>query len=477
MDEPLLIDSTEDVPKARITPFLALAIFVAVLGGTFQFGYNLGVINSPQNVIELSLSGCNASQIAADTCKNTVTTGQWSAVVSLFAIGGLFGALLGGPLVPKVGLRLAFLSSNVIMTAGALLMALAPNVTVLVLGRVVIGVAGGLTTVLTPMYLAAIAPYAYKGAVGTMTQLGVTSGLFLSQILSLSSIWGTANSWRLLLGLPLVFAAVQTLALAILPESPVWLITCDKHDKARASLARLRGSPRLARYELAALIKDTEQAPKSQSLSELLRLPAFRRVVLIGIGLQACQQLTGINAIFYFSTSIFQSANVKNEDSATLAVGGLALMMTVASVQFMDKFNRKTLLIGGLIGMPLFFACLTIASMLPESHGVGIFAIMSVCGVVISFAAAPGNIPWLMIGEMFPAEMLAPATSLCVGANWIFNFIVGISFQGLEEALSYYVYVVFLVIGLMCAGFVWKFVPETRGKAIADTAAALQLRT
>ena len=139
--------------------------------------------------------------------------------------------------MPRLGLRRSFLLSNAIMVAGALLLALAPNVATLLGGRLVIGVAGGLTTVLTPMYLAAIAPYgtltaiiacgwvvpmhvcpltplhacivAYKGAVGTMTQLGVTSGLFLSQILSLSSIWGTPTHWRLLLGVPLVFAAIQ----------------------------------------------------------------------------------------------------------------------------------------------------------------------------------------------------------------------------------------------------------------------------
>eukprot|EP00730_Choanoeca_flexa_P003133 TRINITY_DN11300_c0_g1_i3.p2 TRINITY_DN11300_c0_g1~~TRINITY_DN11300_c0_g1_i3.p2 ORF type:complete len:409 (+),score=65.58 TRINITY_DN11300_c0_g1_i3:138-1229(+) len=362
------------------------------------------------------------------------------------------------------------------MAAGALLMGLSHNIVALIVGRLITGIAGGLTTVLTPMYLASIAPEAYKGAVGTMTQLGVTSGLLLSQVLSLNTVLGTRKGWRYLLALPLAFAGVQTAALAFLPESPAWLVAQGKRDKARASLVQLRQSPELADAELRQLEEDGDKAPKSQSLRTLLAQANFRRAVLIGIGLQACQQLTGINAIFYFSTSIFQAANVKNEDLATLSVGGMATLVTLLSVSFMDRLNRKTLLVAGLTGMAAFFGFLTLARVLPDTPGSAGLAIFAVCGVVLSFASAPGNIPWMMIGEMFPPEMLAPATSLCVAVNWIFNFVVGISFQAMEGALSEYVFLVFVGVGVLGAVFVTKFVPETRGVPITATADKLGLR-
>lgn len=355
---------------------LVFAIFSAVLG-MFQFGFNTGVINAPQEVLEEFIANVYKSRTGAyisEELRDII----WSITVSVFAIGGMIGGILAPTVANWCGRKTGMVLNNTVAVLGVTLMSssqLSQSIECLTLGRFFIGVNCGLSTALVPMYLSEIATVNLRGALGTVSQLGVTVGLLFSQVLA-TTILGTKEYWPFLFGFAFVPAILQLVMLPFCPESPRYLLlSCGRVSEARLSLRRLRASSDIEndieemRAEDRAHREEVRKFGQLSSVRELFNHPWLRAPLIIGIMMQLSQQLSGINAIFYYSTDIFVSAEVPKDYAvyATMGVGFIMVIMTLVSIPLMDRLGRRTLHLYGLAGMFLASIFLTISLLVKVS--------------------------------------------------------------------------------------------------------------
>ncbi|XP_074027810.1 glucose transporter 1 isoform X3 [Leptinotarsa decemlineata] len=467
-----------------LTLFLSYAILAAVLG-MFQFGFNTGVINAPQGNIESFMKDLYKQRYGTDLDKDAVER-LYSVAVSIFAIGGMLGGFGGGMVANKFGRKGGLLLNNVLGVSGACLMwctKIANSYEVLFVGRFIIGVNCGLNTSLVPMYISEISPLNLRGGLGTVNQLAVTSGLLLSQVLGIEQLLGTNDGWPLLVGLAVVPAVLQLVLLPICPESPRYLlITKQWEEEARRALRRLRASNAVEEdIEEMRAEERAQQAEASISMSELICSPSLRMPLVIGIVMQLSQQFSGINAVFYYSTSLFVSSGLPEESAkfATIGIGCIMFIMTLISIPLMDRMGRRTLHLYGLGGMFIFSIFITISFLIKEFFGyvqemidwMSYLSVVSTLCFVKFFAMGPGSIPWMITAELFSQGPRPAAMSIAVLVNWTSNFIVGILFPTMKNALDNYTFLPFSVFLAIFWIFTYKKVPETKNKTFEEIAA------
>ncbi|KAK9885926.1 hypothetical protein WA026_013804 [Henosepilachna vigintioctopunctata] len=457
-----------------LTFFLSYAILAAVLG-MLQFGYNTGVINAPQHNIEYFIKSTYRSRYGEDL-PDEVVRGLYSIAVSIFAIGGMLGGFSGGMVANKFGRKGGLLLNNVLGVTGACLMwcTKASNYyEILLLGRFIIGVNCGLNTSLVPMYISEIAPLNLRGGLGTVNQLAVTVGLLISQVLGIEQILGTNDGWPLLLGLAVCPALLQLVLLPICPESPRYLlITKQWEEEARKALRRLRASNHVEEdIEEMRAEERAQQTESSISMMELICSPTLRAPLVIGVVMQLSQQLSGINAVFYYSTSLFSSSGLTEESAkfATIGIGCIMVCMTLVSIPLMDRTGRRTLHLYGLGGMFIFSIFITISFLIKEMiDWMSYLSVVSTLSFVMFFAVGPGSIPWMITAELFSQGPRPAAMSIAVLVNWIANFVVGIGFPSMKDALDNYTFLPFSVFLAIFWIFTYKKVPETKNKTFEE---------
>ncbi|XP_037037637.1 glucose transporter type 1 isoform X15 [Bradysia coprophila] len=457
-----------------LTFFLTYAIFAAVLG-MLQFGYNTGVINAPGKNIENFMKDVYKDRYGEDVSEEFIKQLR-SVAVSIFAIGGMFGGFSGGWMANRFGRKGGLLLNNVLGIAGACLMGftkISHSYEILFLGRFIIGLNCGLNTSLVPMYISEIAPLNLRGGLGTVNQLAVTIGLLLSQVLGIEQILGTNDGWPVLLGLAICPAILQLLLLPVCPESPRYLlITKQWEEEARRALRRLRASS--AVEEDIEEMRAEERAQHSEShisTMELICSPTLRAPLIIGIVMQLSQQLSGINAVFYYSTSLFTSAGLTEESAkfATIGIGAIMVLMTLASIPLMDRTGRRTLHLYGLGGMFIFSIFITISFLIKEMiDWMSYLSVISTLAFVVFFAVGPGSIPWMITAELFSQGPRPSAMAIAVLVNWSANFVVGIGFPSLQNALENYTFLPFSVFLAIFWIFTYKKVPETKNKTFEE---------
>nr|XP_045624627.1 glucose transporter type 1-like isoform X7 [Procambarus clarkii] len=464
-----------------LTCFLCYAIFAAVLG-MFQFGYNTGVINAPQSVIENFIGDCWKERYN----KNIEGSKQdllWSIAVSIFAIGGMIGGFCGGSVGNKFGRKKGLLLNNLLGVGGACLMAFSQmsySYEMLILGRLVIGINCGLNTSLVPMYISEIAPLNLRGGLGTVNQLAVTVGLLLSQILGIEQLLGNSNAWPILLGLAIVPAIMQMVLLPVCPESPRYLLMSRQmEDEARRALRRLRASTHVEEdIEEMRAEEAASQSEAHMTMFQLVRSSTLRMPLTIGVVMQLSQQLSGINAlVLYYSTSLFTAAGLEEWQSkyATLGVGSVMVIMTLVSIPLMDRAGRRTLHLYGLGGMFIFSIFITISLLIKEMMSWMTFiSVISTLCFVIFFSVGPGSIPWMITAELFSQGPRPAAMSIAVLVNWLSNFIVGIGFPKMQEAFENYTFLPFSVLLACFWVFTYYKVPETKNKTFEEISAIFQ---
>ncbi|XP_076263773.1 glucose transporter 1 isoform X4 [Rhynchophorus ferrugineus] len=457
-----------------LTAFLSYAIFAAVLG-MLQFGYNTGVINAPQGNIEYFMKDVYKSRYGQDLPDDLVKT-FYSVVVSIFAIGGMLGGFGGGMVANKFGRKGGLLLNNILGITGGCLMwctKLASSYEMLFFGRFIMGVNCGLNTSLVPMYISEISPLNLRGGLGTVNQLAVTVGLLVSQVLGIEQILGTNEGWPLLLGLAVVPALLQLLLLPICPESPRYLlITKQWEEEARRALRRLRASNQVEEdIEEMRAEERAQQSESSISMLELICSPTLRTPLIIGIVMQLSQQLSGINAVFYYSTDLFESSGLTPESAkfATIGIGCIMVIMTLISIPLMDRMGRRTLHLYGLGGMFIFSIFITISFLIKEMiDWMSYLSVVSTLCFVKFFAMGPGSIPWMITAELFSQGPRPAAMSIAVLVNWIANFLVGIVFPSMKSALENYTFLPFSVFLALFWIFTYKKVPETKNKTFEE---------
>ncbi|XP_034937945.1 glucose transporter type 1 isoform X2 [Chelonus insularis] len=457
-----------------LTFFLAYAIFAAVLG-MLQFGYNTGVINAPQGNIANFMKDVYKNRYGKDMSERAVDR-LYSIAVSIFAIGGMLGGFSGGIIANRFGRKGGLLLNNVLGIVGACLMGFtkaAYAYEMLFLGRFIIGINCGLNTSLVPMYISEIAPLNLRGGLGTVNQLAVTVGLLISQVLGIEQILGTNDRWPVLLGLAIIPAIAQLLLLPICPESPRYLlITKQWEEEARRALRRLRASNQVEEdIEEMRAEERAQQAESTISMGELVCSPTLRAPLVIGVVMQLSQQLSGINAVFYYSTNLFQSAGLSQESAkyATIGIGTIMVAMTLISIPLMDRTGRRTLHLWGLGGMFIFSIFITISFLIKEMiDWMSYLSVVATLSFVVFFAVGPGSIPWMITAELFSQGPRPAAMSIAVLVNWLANFVVGIGFPSMMSCLDNYTFLPFSAFLAIFWIFTYKKVPETKNKTFEE---------
>ena len=447
------MDDGLEASRRRARRNVVLTAAIAGLGGLL-FGYDTGVIAGALLFIKTDFDLGSFAQ---------------GLVVAAVPIGAVGGAALAGPAADRYGRRLMILVAAAVFIVGALASAAAPGVEVLVLARIVIGVAIGLASAASPVYISEVAPAESRGRLVTFFQLAVTIGILVAYLVGLA--FDGIEGWRWMLGLGCVPALALAIGMLRMPQSPRWLVMTGDDFAARATLAKIRvDDPDTIDRELDEIKGSLDEKPGAWS--ELLQ-PVVRAALTVGVGLAILQQVTGINTVIYYAPTIVEFTGVNSSAGSILAAVGIGIVnvaMTVVALRLLDRAGRRTLLMIGVSGMVISLFALGGAfvggggSTLDSAIAIG-----SLMLFVASFAISLGPIFWLLNAEIYPLGVRSKAAGVGTMANWTFNFIVSLTFLLLIETLgrpgAFWFYG---CIGILTLVFCWKLVPETKGKRLED---------
>jgi SP family galactose:H+ symporter-like MFS transporter len=404
--------------KANGKRFVYIAVGVAALGGLL-FGFDTGVISGAILFIKEQFS---------------LSTTMEEIVVSAVLIGAVTGAIIGGTLTDRFGRRRLIMLAGIIFTVSSIATALAQTVTVLITGRIVVGIAIGIASFISPLYIAELVPAKVRGALVAVNMLAITTGIVVAYVVdyALSGIQG----WRYMFGVAVIPSIILAVAMWRLPDSPRWLISRSKVEQARQVLQRVRivsdVSPEISE------IQQSLAEQKGSGVTELFR-PSLRMPLIVGVGLAIFQQITGINTVIYYAPTIFGFAGFETAGSAILAGAGLGILMLcihVLAIYLMDRVGRRPLLLIGVAGQIIGLVILGAAFQFQQLSGlIGYLAIGSLAIYVASFAVGLGPVFWLMISEIYPLKARGAAMSVATAANWGMNLTVALTFLTLLGAL------------------------------------------
>ncbi len=430
---------------------IALIAATAALGGLL-FGYDTGVISGALLFLRDAFH---------------LSSLMLGVVTSIALAGAALGAACADRLADRFGRRPVLLATALVFVLGAAASALAPDLPVLLAGRLVVGVGIGGASMLTPLYLAEVAPASQRGALVSFNQLAITLGILLSYLVGYAL--ASSGAWRWMLGLGAVPGIVLAAGMATLPETPRWLAGHGHADQARAALVRLRGAGADVTGEMAGLRADLTAASKAKPENRLAHAAA-RLPMVVGIGLAVFQQVTGINTVIYFAPTIFQAAGLSSASAAILATAGIGLVnvvMTMVAIWLVDRAGRRVLLLAGLGGMAASLCLLALAFALGHGAALGVLTAASLTVYIGSFAIGLGPVFWLLIAEIFPMAIRARGMSAATIANWVANLLVALTFLDLVGILGH-TGVFLLYAALTCAGFgfAYAMVPETKGLSL-----------
>ncbi|KAM8755974.1 solute carrier family 2, facilitated glucose transporter member 1 [Acanthopagrus schlegelii] len=462
----------------QITFPLMMSVGAAVIG-SLQFGYNTGVINAPQKIIEKFINETWFERYQDPISKSQLTA-IWSIAVSIFSVGGIFGSFSVGLFVNRFGRRNSMLMANVLAFIAAALMSfskMASSWEMLIAGRFVVGLYSGLSTGFVPMYVGEVSPTSLRGALGTLHQLGIVTGILVAQVFGMEAVMGNDELWPLLLGFIFVPAIIQCILLPLCPKSPRFLlINKNEENKAKSVLKKLRGTTDVS-ADMQEMKEESRQMmrEKKVTIPELFRSNLYRQPLLIAVVLQLSQQLSGINAIFYYSTRIFEKAGVEQPVYATIGAGVVNTAFTVVSLFVVERAGRRSLHMLGLLGMAGSAILMTIAlALLEKLKWMSYLSIVAIFSFVAFFEIGPGPIPWFIVAELFSQGPRPSAIAVAGFTNWTANFIVGMGFQYVEEVCGAYVFIIFTVLLIFFFIFTYFKVPETRGRTFDEIAAGFR---
>ncbi|XP_004624725.1 solute carrier family 2, facilitated glucose transporter member 9 isoform X3 [Octodon degus] len=463
--------------------WLLAASLVGAFGSSFLYGYNLSVVNAPTPYIKAFYNESWERRHGHPIDPDTLTL-LWSVTVSIFAIGGLVGTLMVKMIGKILGRKNTLLVNNSFAISAALLMACslrAGTFEMLIVGRFIMGVDGGIALSVLPMYLNEISPKEIRGSLGQVTAIFICVGVFTGQLLGLPELLGKESTWPYLFGVIVVPALVQLVSLPFLPESPHYLLF-EKHNEAGAVKAFQKF---LGKADVSQVMEEVLAESRVQknirlvSVLELLRDPSVRCQVITVLVTMACYQLCGLNAIWFYTNSIFREAGIppRNIPYITLSTGGIETLAAVFSGLVIERLGRRPLLIGGFGLMTLFFSILTATLTLQDrAPWVPYLSIVCVLAVIASFCSGPGGIPFILTGELFQQSQRPAAFTIAGTVNWLSNFAVGLLFPFIQKSLDTYCFLVFAAVCFTGAVYLYFVLPETKNRTHAEISQAFAKR-
>lgn len=422
----------------------------------------------------------DAGKLKLDEGQVKVENGEtilWTLTTSIFVVGGTIGALTSKYVAEFFGRKKGLLFHHIFVFVGAILSIIAPYINspeCVIVGRFLFGIQGGMACGLVPTYLNEISPSKLRGRTGVIHQLCLTCGILISQILGFRQLLGTAPYWNILIGLPIIPSLIGCILLfLIFPESPT-LLVAKNEEEARKALKKLRNSKDVNNEieEIRLLYsKDSSSSSSSVSIVELFTNSDFRWPLITGLVLQLAQQLCGINAIFFYSESIFLSAKIEplQIQYAVVLTGIVNVCSTLIVVPLIDKLGRKPLLVYPMALMIIDFIALTILLVFKEKSIIlSYLSIVCIIIFILCFAVGLGPIPFIYVAECFRQEARSTALAVCMGTNWLANLVLTLTFPYIVKLLGSYTFLVFTVIVALALAVIVKKVPETKGRSIEE---------
>ncbi|MBD9729155.1 sugar porter family MFS transporter [Streptomyces caniscabiei] len=451
---------------------LSHVIFIAAAAamGGFLFGYDSAVINGAVEAIRH---------------RYDIDSTALAQVIAVALIGCAVGAATAGRIADRIGRIRCMQIAAALFTVSAVGSALPFALWDLAFWRIVGGFAIGMASVIGPAYIAEVAPPAYRGRLGSFQQAAIVVGIAVSQLVN----WGILNAadgdqrgellgleaWQIMLGVMVVPAVLYGLLSFAIPESPRFLISVGRRERAREVLAEVEGKD----VDLDARVAEIESAMHSEHKSTFKDLLGgsflFKPIVWIGIGLSVFQQFVGINVAFYYSATLWQSVGVDPSESFfySFTTSIINIVGTVIAMIFVDRIGRKPLALVGSVGMVVglaleawAFSYDLVDGKLPATQGW--IALIAAHVFVLFFALSWGVVVWVMLGEMFPNRIRAAALGVAASAQWIANWAITASFPSLADWNLSVTYVIYTVFAALSIPFVLKFVKETKGKALEE---------
>lgn len=451
-------------PNARRNVWLAAAI--SALGGLL-FGYDWVVIGGAKPFYEARFA---ITQPAAQA---------W--LVSCALIGCLFGAMISGGLSDRFGRKPALLVAALLFVISAIGTAMAPNVDQFVVWRIVGGVAIGIASGISPLYIAEIAPAHIRGQMVVLNQIAIVVGILAAQIInlliaqpvavdaSLSQIatsWNGQTGWRWMFGAEAVPALAFLLGLLLIPESPRWLAQKGRWDEAARILRKFNGQSQADQ----ALndIRHAIEAGPGQSLRDVLRNKGFRKVIITGVVLAVLQQWCGINVIFNYAQEIFASAGYAVSDTLfNIVITGIVnCVFTLVALGTIERWGRRRLLLLGCASLAVIYVLLG-GLYLNDVKGWPLLLLVVVAIACYAMTLAP--VTWVVLAEIFPGEARGTSMAIATTALWAACFLLTYSFPLLNAAagtgLTFWLYAVICGVGF---AYIHARLPETRGKTLEE---------
>ncbi|XP_032833028.1 solute carrier family 2, facilitated glucose transporter member 5-like isoform X2 [Petromyzon marinus] len=479
------------------------------LGGSFQYGLNLSLINVPTKVVQGFINSTWESRYGHPVSSSVLTL-IWSIIASVFAVGGLAGAILAGPMAQQLGRKCGLLANNAFAILASVLMGVSDvssSFELLIIGRFLIGVNCGVGLSLQPMYLSECAPQHQRGALAMSTSIFLTLGIFCGQIVGLREVLGGQQQlWAVVLALPVLPALTQLLVLPFFPESPCYLlIDRGQPQQARQVLAWLRGgdgsngggscsdvaagggdgnsadigqgtggSPLEHRLDEELLAMRAEQEQMSEgprSVWDVMRNRGTRWQLITVLLLNVTQQLSGLNAIYFYSTYVFKEAKIPEEKIpyVTLGTGAAEIITAMSCGMLVDGLGRRPLLLCGYVLMSLCCAAITVSLALQErSIWMPYLSVALTFAYILSFGIGPGGIMGILPAELFMQDSRSAAFVISGSVNWFSFFLIGLLFPFLVEGMGPYCFVFFMVDCVMGSIIVCILLPETKDRSFVE---------
>ncbi|MBD5633283.1 MAG: sugar porter family MFS transporter [Candidatus Eremiobacteraeota bacterium] len=470
---PPLASEGNDADEGGPTGAVVVMALVAALGG-FLFGYDSAVINGAVSAIGVQFHA---------------SAGALGLTVSSALVGAAAGALVAGRIGDHYGRLAAMRIAAVLFLISAVGSGLAQSLSALAAFRLVGGVAVGMASVIAPAYIAEISPAAIRGRLGSLQQLAIVSGIFLSLLVDYAiaatagnsrTVWvGGLEAWRWMFVAMVVPASAYGILSLTIPESPRQLLAKGRVAEAQEVLKRVLGERGLAAK--VGRIRESLSTDSEPNWRDL-RGPAFGLlpIVWVGIGLSVFQQFVGINVIFYYSSVLWQAVGFSEKDSLVITVitSVVNVVTTVVAISLIDRWGRRPLLLVGSAGMAVTLGILAVIfgraplDALGQPHlssSGGLVALFAANAYVFAFGMSWGPVVWVLLGEKFPNRIRAAALSVAACAQWIANWVISTSFPILKNAglgLAYGLYATFAILSFF---FVWRYVRESKGRELEES--------
>ena len=431
--------------------WLYFVAIIASLGGLLS-GYDTGVISGALLFINETWD---------------LTDYMQGILVSSVLIGAVIGAATNGILADIFGRKKIIMATAIIFIVGSVLCALAPNIIVLIISRILVGLAVGIVNFVVPLYLSEVSPKHLRGTLVSLYQWAITAGILFSYMIN-SAFAQAVFNWRWMLFAGVFPGTILLVGMMFLGDTPRWLLSKNREDEARKVLQKIE--PDVDLDEEVNHIKATLNQESDDTKSKKIVLKKWMIMpAIVGLGIMFAQICTGINTIIYYAPTIFKIAGFDsnlNAIYATTGIGVVNFLMTIVAIYFTDRLGRKPLLYIGLTGVMLSLLSLGCAFQFEDVLGANLkwVAVGSLVTYIICFAMSLGPVGWIIVSEVFPLKIRGWAMSMCTVANFAFNFFVVSSFpimiNRVGGAITFWM---FAAVSFLCILFVYVFVPETKG--------------